>query len=181
METDAGRQILHQRGLPVEMDGTQDGNFSNETDDPWQPSLLQGKAMFDGFRGQVPDIGISDLMSVATDIDEEAKWRKNVQRLLSMGYLYHDAGDSFYKYHLPNHCRQLLFTSSEGKTNSLRLYSPRLYSGTSSCMKYFKTWQAAQALFWAQYSTPTEYREHRCLSRLLRGLHGITGAAPRRA
>jgi hypothetical protein len=148
LDSDSGHRLLvSHRRLSRDIDEPLvEDEGSEQHLDQWQPSLLQGQALYDGIYNQAPDLGISDLISVSTDIDEEARRKRNVRILLKLGYVFHESGVYFHENHLPNHFRRSLFASSMEERKSVRLYRPRFAVGTSSAIRHFKTWQAAGAL-----------------------------------
>lgn len=141
-ETESGNRRLSALDMDAQV---VEHMIGSEHGDPWQPSLLQGQAVYDGLLVHAPDMGMSDLMSVSTDVDEEAKRLKLVMKLISLGYLFHEAGEFFHENHLPNHFRRYLFASSTSRINL-----PRLFVGTLPSIRQFKSWQAASAIFWNQ-------------------------------
>jgi hypothetical protein len=147
METEAGRRIQSYRRLSEDLDGyLPDGGGDS---DPWTPTLLRGQAIYDDIKEQLPDLGISDLMSVGTDLDEAAKRRRNVMDLMSKGYVFHQEGENWvHQVHLSNHFRRSLFASTIDNQKISRLYISKFFVGTSSSIKQFKNWQNASALFW---------------------------------
>ena len=148
METEAGRRIQSIRRLSEDLDEYMPPD-ALEGGDPWTPTLLRGQALYDGIKEQLPDLGMSDLLSVGTDLDEEAKRRRNVAKLMEKGYVFHRAGnDLVHQVHLSNHFRRSLFASTIENQKTSRLYIPKLFVGTSSSIKRFKSWQNASALFW---------------------------------
>ncbi|KAL3925213.1 MAG: hypothetical protein SGILL_000560 [Bacillariaceae sp.] len=147
MDTEAGRRIQSIRRLSEDLDAYMPGG-DDETDQ-WTPTLLRGQALYDGIKEQLPDLAIADLMSVGTDLDEEAKRRRNVTNLMEKGYVFHRAGkDLVHQVHLSNHFRRSLFASTIKNQKTSRLYIPKHFVGTSSSIKQFKNYQVAQALFW---------------------------------
>ena len=146
LDSDAGRRMISHRKLSLDVESLEDETGDNQVDQ-WQPSLRQGQAVFDGLYGQASEMGISDLISVGTDVDEDAKRRKDVSVLLQMGFVFHDNGVYFHEDHLPLQFRRSLFASSMTKKRSARLYRAKWAVGTSSAMRHFKSSQAAGALY----------------------------------
>jgi C2 domain/SHR-binding domain of vacuolar-sorting associated protein 13 len=147
MDTEAGRRIQSYRKLSADLEDVSPD--VRPESDPWTPTLLKGQALYDDIVGQLPDLAISDLMSVGTDLDEEAKRRQTVRKMMSKGYVFHEAGrDLVHQTHLSNHFRRSLFATSMESQKSVRLYNTKLFVGTSSSMTQFKSWQAAQAIYW---------------------------------
>ncbi|KAG7355258.1 vacuolar-sorting-associated protein 13 C-terminal domain containing protein [Nitzschia inconspicua] len=148
MDTEVGRRIHNLRRFSADLVDILPDIQAEENQ--WTPTLLKGQALYDGFVDQIPDLAISDLMSVGTDLDEEAKRRQMVRALISKGYAFHEAGkDLVHQMHLSNHFRRSLFAGSIESHKCLRLYNPKASVGTSSSITLFKSWQAAQALFWS--------------------------------
>ena len=110
--------------------------------------LAKGQALFDGLHENFQDLGISDLISVSTDVTEEAKHKKTVRLLLDLGFAFHESGAYFHQNHLPHHFRRSLFASAMEERKAAPLYCPKNAVGRSSAMRYFKSWQAAQALYY---------------------------------
>jgi hypothetical protein len=72
-------------------------------------------------------------MSVSTDLDEETKRRQQVRKLLSNGYVFHEVGNVLvHQTHLSNHFRRSLYASTIEKGKTLKMYSQKLFVGTSS-------------------------------------------------
>jgi len=97
---------------------------------------------------QDSDIEISDLLSVSTDAQEQVRRKNDFAQLKSLGFIFHKYGEFFHRDHLPNHFRQSLFTRSKEERRFQPLYCRRHFVGTSSVVRHFKNWQAAQALLW---------------------------------
>ena len=141
LETETGRRLQNQRRHSADIEDEQQV-------DPWKPSLLQGQALYDGIVAHAPDLGISDIMSVGTDIGEEFRRKADVMKLKSLGYVFHPSGELFHNDHLPNHFRRSLFSNAIEHHKASRLYRPKLFVGTSSAIRHFRNNQAAQAIFW---------------------------------
>eukprot|EP00934_Nitzschia_sp_Nitz4_P002078 Nitzschia sp. Nitz4//scaffold140_size61219//29533//49080//NITZ4_006440-RA/size61219-augustus-gene-0.64-mRNA-1//-1//CDS//3329536227//2078//frame0 len=143
------RQMNHRRlSMNMDVDEGQGDDDNIENAEQWQPSLLQGQALYDGILGQVPDLGLSDLISVSTDIDEEAKRRRNTIVLMSLGFTFHEMGKFFHEDHLPRHFRRSLLAGSIESRRPNRLYRPRFAVGAPAEIRHFKSWQAAGTMHW---------------------------------
>ena len=144
---DKGRRIStsHRRiSLDIDME---DGGGVDEEDDQWEPTLLQGQAIYESIVRET-DFGISDLMSVNTDQDDELKRKKNVMHLMDLGFVFHGSGEFFHANHLPHRFRRALFADSLSDKKAARLYRPRWAVGSSRCIHQFKHYQAANNIFW---------------------------------
>ena len=147
-EIENGRRPQNHRRLSLDIDEPlYEENGNGEQIDQARSSLYQNANFYDNLYGQTPDFAsISDLISVGTDVDEEAKRAKAIKALRMLGFVFHDSGVYFHEDHLPHHFRRSLFASSMEERKSVRLYRPKFAVGTASAMRHFKTWQAAQAL-----------------------------------
>ena len=145
---DKGRQLAtSHRRLSLDID-LEDGVGGDQEVDQWEPSLRQGQAIYESIVRETSDFGISDLLSVNTDQDDELKRKMNVMHLMDLGFVFHKNGDFFHTNHLPNHFRRSLFASSMTDKKSSRLYRPKWAVGSSSCIRQFKSYQAANNIFW---------------------------------
>lgn len=98
--------------------------------------------------GYHSDTWITDMISISTDTREEARRKNDIARLHSLGFVFHESEILFHENHLPNHFRRLLFASSLEQRKSQIFYCRKFYVGTSSSIRYFKSWQAATALLY---------------------------------
>jgi hypothetical protein len=139
MDSEIGRHLVSHRRLSMDIDDPLGKEESVDHGENWR------SAMLDSVYGQSADWGISDLVSVGTDVDEGTRER-NTRILMKLGFLYHEFGVYFHENHLPHNFRRSLFGSSTEERRVTRLYRPKLVVGTPSEIRHFKTWQAAGAI-----------------------------------
>lgn len=105
------------------------------------PSLFESLGQSDRF--------INQDSYISCNGDQDLARKKNdIARLMRLGFLFHELGNYFHENHLPNHFRRLLFANSIERKKSELLYSRKNFVGTSSSIRHFKNWQAAQAVLW---------------------------------
>jgi hypothetical protein len=141
---DTKSRVMSHRRLSLDLD---EPLAADQEDDQWEPSLRQGQAVYESMLRESAEIEISDLISVNTDADGELKRKRLMKRLLELGFVFHESAEHFHADHLPSQFRRALFASSMAESACARLYRPRWYVGSPSCIRHFKSWQAAQNIF----------------------------------
>ena len=136
--------------------------LSLELDDPFvvestkgsiimeNPSHLENRSRRQSSRSQSQDseTSVSDLISVGTDVHEQARRKNDISQLKALGFVFHESGILFHENHLPNHFRRLIFASSLEKREYQLYYCRKFFVGTSSSIRHLINWQAASALLW---------------------------------
>jgi len=130
------------KGWGLDLDGSSVIDSAIVNNNTHQQSLM-GR-----HQDQESDLEISDFLSVSTDAQENYRRKNDIARLHALRFVFHESGEFFHEDHLQNHFRRLLFTSSIEQRKSQLLYRRRHFVGTSSFVKRFKNWQAAQTLLW---------------------------------
>ncbi len=139
MDSEHARRLVSHGWLSLDIDDPL-RETDNPNEDNWRAAMLDSKF------GQSADWGISDLVSVGTDVDDEAKRKRNTRILQNLGFVFHDFGIYFHESHLPNHFRRLLFANTMDGRKRGRIYPPKFAVGIASSIRHFKSYQAAGAV-----------------------------------
>lgn len=139
VDPEQARRLVSHRRMSLDIDDPV-GTVDRTDEEHWCSAVLDGKF------SQSADWGISDLVSVGTDVDEEAKRKRNTRVLKNLGFLFHDCGVYFHENHLPNHFRRVLFANTMEGSKGTKLYQPKFVVGIPSNIRHFKSYQTAGAL-----------------------------------
>jgi hypothetical protein len=140
------RRSLRRLSLGVDEPVADEESMSHEQIDQWSTSMKQGQAIYDGLYGQ--ERGISEMMSVGTNSEDQPQQKRMIRQLLLQGFLFHECGDFFHQDHLPHNFRKFLSASAMDATKIGRPFRPKSTVGTATTIRHFRSWQSAYAIYW---------------------------------